>query len=158
MKCLLIAATAVLGFVGIVCAQAPTGTSEPFEGTWMLNVAKSTFAEVVPPKARTLIIERNGSDFLYRIETTNTDGSSARIAYMVPVQGGKGRVLEGPYDDVVHRRIDAYTREAEYLKGGRTVVAFTGRVSDDRRLLRIIVKNDDRQGRQTETVTLYERR
>ena len=143
----------------VPCAASQSGVhvSEPFQGRWLMNVAKSTFFEPSPPSARVLIIERSGADFVYSIETTNADRSTIRLRYTVPVQGGKGRFLEGPYDGVVHRRLDAGTREAEYLQTGKLAVAFTGRVSDDGRSLRIIVRRRDAQGRESEAVTVYEK-
>jgi hypothetical protein len=143
---------------GSASAQSAIGEAEPFEGTWIMNAAKSTLSEPAAPKARTLIIDKRGSDFLYSIETTNADGSIARIRYTVPVRGGDGSFLEGPYDGVVHRRIDAYTREAEYRRAGKVLVTFAGRVSEDGRVLRIIAKNRDNQGHETESVTVYEKR
>lgn len=138
--------------------QPSNSKPEPFEGRWIMNVARSTFFEPSPPLGRVLLIERIGADFVYSIETTNADGSTSRLKYTVPVRGGEGRFLEGPYDGVVHRRIDARTRGAQYLQSGKVAVTFTGRVSEDGGSLRIIVRRSNPKERAREAVSVYERR
>jgi hypothetical protein len=129
-------------------------SAEPLEGSWVLDPTETTFTEGTRPQPQILTIERRGSEFIY----TGATGSQILIRYTVPVAGGTGKFITGPYDGVFHKRIDAYRREATYYKGGKAMMSFQGEVDKDGRHLRIKVKGLDARGRPISRLSVYTKR
>ena len=118
MKRLLLFVTVVaLSLVtsGVLLAQA-----NPFVGTWKLNPAKSKFGAGAPPKEETITIQTVGDQDQVMVNSTAADGS-ASWGYEVPVKGGTGKILAGPWDAVSSKWIDDHTRETIYMKGGKEI-------------------------------------
>ena len=133
-------------------------SAEPLEGTWELDRAQTTFTAGAPLQGQTLTIQRQGNEFLYTVTGPSAAGSPVLIKYRVPIAGGEGRFITGPYDRVFHKRIDANTREATYLRSGKEVMSFRGIAAKDGKHLRITVKGTDLQGNRVAGLSVYTKR
>src|ERR1700674_4244637 len=97
MKRLLVFAAGV-----VMAAMAPSpllAQSNPFVGTWKLNLAKSKFTS--PPKEEMFTVQMVGDQDQVTVTGTAAVGSPISMKYEVPDKGGTGKVLTGgPYDAV----------------------------------------------------------
>ena len=86
--------------------------ADPFEGTWKLNSTKSTFKQGAPPKEETIVISRQGDDYLVAITGTDPSGAPISVKYSAPKDGGAAKIIEGPYDAIFTERIYPNTRNS----------------------------------------------
>jgi hypothetical protein len=131
--------------------------SNPFVGTWKLNLAKSKDTGAFP-KEETLTVQLVGDQRQVTINGTATNGSPISFKYEVPDKGGTGKVLAGgPYDAVSGKRIDDNTREVTYMKGGREVLQLRTAVSKNGNTMRLTVQGTDAQGRPFSGEAVFEK-
>lgn len=144
--------------VTTVMASGPLlAQSNPFVGTWKLNLAKSKDTGSFP-KEETLTIHIVGDQRQVSVIGTATNGSPILFKYEVPDKGGAGKVLAGgPYDGVTGKRIDDNTRELSYIKSGREVVRLRAAVSNDGKTMRFEVEGTDAQNKPVSGVAVFEK-
>jgi len=98
-------------------------TTNPFLGTWVLNVAKSTFDPSPPLKSNTLTITDAGNGAVHEvIDYVERDGSATHMELTtaldgkeVPVTGG------GEADAVIATQPDPRTVKYVFTKAGKWV-------------------------------------
>jgi hypothetical protein len=152
MKRLLVfAAVVVVVASGLLLAQ-----SNPFVGTWKLNLAKSKFISGTPPKEGMFTVQRVGDEDQITVNGTAPDGSSFSLKYEVPGKGGAGKILAGPFDAVSGKVIDDSTRELSFMKGGKEMTHIRI-VSKDAKTARETVKGTDPQGKPVSEVLVWEK-
>ena len=154
-RALLFVTVAVLAVVasGLLLAQ-----SNPFIGTWKLNLAKSKDTSGVIPKEETFTVRIVGDQRQVTINGTAADGSPISFKYEVRDEGGTGKVLAGgPYDGVSGTWIDDNTREVSYMKGGKEVLQLRTAVSKDGNTMRLTVEGTDAQGKPFSGVAVFEK-
>src|SRR5271155_5683581 len=84
-----LALTAVAAFT-LSRVASSADTPNPFVGTWLLNVAKSTFDPPPPLKSNTsTTTEVSGGGFHTVIDVVEGDGSTNHMEYTIPPGGGK---------------------------------------------------------------------
>jgi hypothetical protein len=138
---------------GLLLAQ-----SNPFVGTWKLNLQKSKDTSGVIPKEETFTVQMAGDQRQVTIKGTGTDGSPISFKYEVPDKGGAGKVLAGgPYDGVSGKRIDENTREISYLRGGKEMLHLRTEVSKDGKTDRMTLEGKDAQGKPFSGVAVFDR-
>jgi hypothetical protein len=152
---LIMALAAAVGMAvasGILLAQ-----SNPFVGTWKLNLAKSKDPGAFP-KEETLAVRVVGGQRQVTIKGTATNGSPISFKYEVPDEGGLGKVLAGgPYDAVAGKRIDANTREVSYMMRGKGVLQLRSAVSKDGNTMSLTVEGTDDQGRTFSGLAVFDK-
>jgi hypothetical protein len=137
---------------GILLAQ-----SNPFVGTWKLNLAKSKDPGAFP-KEETLTVQVVGGQRQVTIKGTAMNGSPISFKYEVPDNGGLGKVLAGgPYDAVAGKRIDANTREVSYMMRGKGVLQLRSAVSKDSNTMSLTVEGTDDQGRTFSGLAVFDK-
>jgi hypothetical protein len=154
MKRLSVFATVVVMVVvasGVLLAQ-----SNPFVGTWKLNLAKSKFISGTPPKEGMFTVQRVGDEDQITVNGTAADGSSFSLKYDLPDKGGAGKILAGPFDAVSGKVIDDSTREVSFMKGGKEMT-YIRLVSKDGKTASETVKGTDPQGKPVSEVLLWEK-
>ena len=115
----------LLGFAAALVA------ADPFVGTWKLNPAKSKYKTGTPPKEQTVTYSVEGSDLHAMVKGTSSDGQPISVHTSVPLKGGTGKVIEGPYDGVSAKRISDTRLETSLSKGGKAVFTVRSTVSSD---------------------------
>lgn len=98
--------------IGTQLGAQNQAASDPWAGTWHLNIAQSTF-HAQPPKQETVTIAPTGSDtlaFKYTVTGTGANGSPINVAYA-------GRLDGAPYPHLVNGKENgraAYTRVSSH--------------------------------------------
>ena len=157
-----------------VAAQA----ADPIIGTWVLNVAKSTFSPGPAPKSesRTYVMEGQETRATFKgvseprryvtvrqeikatSERVDGDGTSTTEEWTV-VYDGKDRPVTGnPDADMLSlKRIDSFTTEFTQKKGGRVVIIGTGAISKEGRVMTITTQGINAKGQTIKDVSVFEK-
>ena len=120
-----------------VCLVATSSLSsfaqtDPFIGTWKLNLAKSKFSPGPPSKSITLTYEAAGQDVKVTVKITDAEGKPIDTQSTANSDGKDYPVTGNPdWDTVARKRIDAYTMEITRKKAGKVVSTATSVVSKD---------------------------
>jgi hypothetical protein len=134
MKRLLVFATVVV--MAVVASGLLLAQSNPLVGTWKLNPAESKYTTGAPPKEETATMQMVGDQDQVTVNGTAADGSAISLKYEVPDEGGAGKFLAGPYDAVSGKRINDYTSEVSFMKGGKEMLHIHTVVSKDAKTMR----------------------
>ena len=114
-----LAVTVLLG------ASVVAQKTDPMNGTWKLNVAKSTFSPGPAPKESTVTIESEGSGRKVSVTGVAGDGSPVKWGYTGNFDRKENKVTgTNPDADVVmlRRLTDRTTRTTYKLAGKQTLV------------------------------------
>ena len=134
------------------------GQTNPFVGTWKLNVAKSEDTSGAFPKEERLTVQIVGEERQVTVEGTAANGSLISFKYEVPDKGGLGKVLAGgPYDGISGNWIDDNTREFSYMKGSKEMLRLRAAVSEDGRTMRLTVGGVDEKVKTVSGVAVFEK-
>jgi hypothetical protein len=105
--------------------------AEPFAGTWKLNLEKSKYKTGTPPKEQTATIAEAGSDLEVTISVIAADGTTTMAHYIVPAQGGEGKIIQSPYESVSGKRMGPNQLDITLSKGGKVALTAHNRISAD---------------------------
>jgi hypothetical protein len=110
--------------------------SDPFVGTWQLNLAKSKFPGP-PPKSQTDNIQAEGQGLKVTATGVSADGNPISIAFALvfdwmPHPSGNRAPF---YDTITDARVDAHTLISIRTKAGKFVATQTVVVSPDGKTL-----------------------
>jgi hypothetical protein len=147
--------------VGVVGAL-PTPTvakPDPFVGTWILNVAKSTFSPGPAPKNQSAVYAAVAGG--YRVTATGIDGAGKPIKTDYTAKfDGKDYPVTGnaDYDAVTLKRADAHTIEFIRKKAGKVVQTGTIVVSTDGKTRTVTVDGTNTDGIKVHNVSVYDRK
>ena len=134
--------------------------TDPFLGTWKLNVKKSKFAPGPPRKGETRIVVTGPSGMRVSVDRVNGDGSSQQFEYTTNLDG-KGYPItgQGPYDaDAISANLTAPNAiQSTLTKNGKTVATATTIVSNGGKVLTITTKGTDAQGKHFTNVGVYDK-
>jgi hypothetical protein len=142
----------ILMGAGILLAQ-----SDPVIGTWKLNLAKSKFTAGAPPKEQTVTLVQAGDQYQVTISGTAPDGTPFSGKYSIPMKGGAGKVLAGPYDAVSSKRMNDNTLDVSDMKGGKEVMHIHVVVSKDGKTQTGTAKGVDLLGKPVAAVGVYDK-
>lgn len=156
----------------------PAQRADPVLGTWVLNVAKSTFSPGPAPKSETRTYVMAGQDTkvtfkgvseprTYRLvrqeikvtsEGMDADGKPTAVEWTVAYDGKDHPMTGDPDADTLSlRRIDAFTTELTQKKAGRIVVTGTRAISKDGTVMTITTKGVNAKGQTIDNVLVYEK-
>ena len=151
----------VFAAVGVMAAMAPSpllAQSNPFVGTWKLNLAKSKFTSGTPPKEETFTVQMVGDQDQVTVTGTAAVGSPISMKYEVLDKGGTGKILAGgPYDAVSGKRIDENTYETSLMKGGKEILHHHLVVAKDGKTMTDIATGTNAQGNPVSGVEIFEK-
>lgn len=128
-------------------------SSDPFVGTWILNVAKSNVNPI--PKSQTLKIEAQNDGFIWAFDTVEADGQTTSGAWSGKYDGNDYPLTGNQnFDKVATRKINNNTLDS-VLKNGEEVVG-TGQevISEDGNTLTLTSELNDQQG---QSVSVFDR-
>ena len=129
-------------------------------GTWVLNVAKSTYTQGPPPKSSTLRIEPAGRGVKVTVDQVLQDGSKLHWEYTSYYDGKDSRVIgNNPNaDTVVRTRLNAATIQTLNKKGGKVTTTNTAMISADGKTRSIATTGTDYLGQKVYNIGVYEKR
>ena len=113
------------------------GASDPFNGSWKLNLTKSKLRPPFPV-SQILQIEINGQNFKAAIERTDAGGKPSRLIVNATFGGNAFGILDSPEVDFVKIwRPDERTILAKWVKSSTTVRIDKFEVSRNTRTLKV---------------------
>jgi hypothetical protein len=126
-----IIATTLLGLV-IAAPQAAFAQSNPWIGTWSINLAKSTFSPGPPPRSQTLTFESEAQGHRVTVETINAQGNPAK-AVLIRHDDGKSYPVTGnaAFDAEAFRTVNDSTAWVIRTKAGKIVMTIVAEMSAD---------------------------
>lgn len=111
---------------GLLVWLSPTlrAESNPFLGTWKLNLAKSTYDPGPPPKSDDRTLEAwEGDGVKATYVQVDAAGHSSTLSYAAHYDGEDYRYTgSASRDTIALRRIDANTVESVLRKGGQAML------------------------------------
>ena len=149
--------TVVVGLVMVFAAgPASAQSSDPMNGTWKLNPAKSTFSPGPAPQSITVTIEATEATDKVTVDLTPATGAAQHWSVSGPLGKELPVVGNNPNADTyVFKRVNATTMEAQYIKGGKPTLKQTAVVSADGKTLTVTASGTDVQGRTVNNVAVY---
>jgi len=138
-----------------VTGQAP----DPQLGTWVLNLAKSTFKPGPPPRSQTRTFESTDRGVKYTLDGIDANGKPTHVEYIANFDGKDYPLTGAPDSDTIAlKRIDAYTLDVTLKKNGKVV--FTGKrmISKDGKTATVTNKGINAEGQPIDNVLVFDKR
>lgn len=147
---------------GVVLSAAVAGLSgqgrDPRTGTWILNVAKSTYKPGPAPRRQTVRIEPSGQGERVRSDTFNTNGTRVATDYTAAYDGTDYPLKGSPVADAVSlKRIDANTTERFDKKDGHVRLVYRRVVSPDGKTMTVTINGVNAAGQTVSNVVVFEK-
>ena len=144
----------------LVLAVMAAAQTDPFVGTWTLNVAKSKYSPGPGPKATTSVYEAAGKGYKVSVKTEPANGPAQSWSYTTNLDGKESPITgNNPNADAVTvKRIDAHTLEVVSKKGGQVVATQKNVVSKDGKIRTVTTTGTDAQGQKINNVAVYDKK
>jgi hypothetical protein len=121
-------ALAIILYVGATTLAA---AQDPFDGTWRLNTAKSTYDPGPAPDKATVTIKSDGTTWTVT-SAASSEGKPLETSYTVKLDGTPAPLKGSPVADMVSvKRIDSRNVELKSMNGGKPVSESRATVSAD---------------------------
>jgi hypothetical protein len=141
---------------GVVLAQ-----TNPIVGTWNMNADKSKSSPAPAPKSLTLTMEAAGDGVKSTSQATGADGTSTSWSYTANLDGKDNPITgtgsPGGADTIALKRISANKTEATLKKAGKVVRTAWLVVSKDGKVLKIVAKGKDPDGKTAKTALVFDK-
>src|SRR5262249_48624298 len=115
--------------IALMFASVVSAATDPFVGTWALNLERSKYPPGTLPKRMIIRMESADNGIRYRSETIDAAGRTSTAEYVAGYDG-KEAIVKGHVGlllPVSLKRVDANTVESSYMRGFQ-VVATSRRV------------------------------
>jgi hypothetical protein len=133
--------------------------SNPFVGTWKLDVAKSKSEPAPPPKSQTRTIVAEGEGAKYMFDGIRADGTSFSYSFTVNYDGKDypitGTGAPGGADTIAIKLVGTHKGEATLKKGGKEVGKSEAEVSKDGMTTTVKSKGTTPDGKPYSTNSVY---
>jgi hypothetical protein len=155
-------ATLALLCSAIVLATALPKTgfsqSDPWLGTWHLNLAKSKFSPGPPPRSLTHTLQGEGETRKFIGVSVNAAGNPGRAEFMHIYDGmPHPSIGAANFDATAYTRVDANTIILSRLKAGKLVLVETVVVSPDGKTWTATRTGIDANGRSIHDIAVYDK-
>jgi hypothetical protein len=149
---------ALLGLaVAAALPQIGFAQSDPFVGTWQLNLAKSKFSPGPPPKSNTVNVQAEGQGLKNTITGIGADGNPTSAVATTVFDGMPHPSGNPNFDATAVTPVDAYTTIYSRTKAGRFVGIQTVIVSPDGKTLTATNIGASPGGPQVNNITVYDK-
>jgi hypothetical protein len=141
---------------GLVLAAPAAAQDDPFNGTWKLDVARSTMQPATSSKSELIHYKIVGNEEQFLSEAVTSKGEAESIKYNARDDGKPypflitidGKATTAPGAMTMVKKIDARTRERYNVRDGKPVLASRRVISPDGKTMTITIFRVDAQGRQ----------
>lgn len=145
--------------VGVAVAQQARTPSDPFLGTWVLNVAKSRYNPGPAPREQTVVYEAAGDAVKVTARTTDSAGNIVTTVYTAGTDGSDYKVTGNPdWDEIAIKRLSANSTEFSRKRSKKVVQTGTNVVSADGKTRTLTANGTDSLGRRVNNVSVYDRK
>ncbi len=141
----------------LVAGSLALAQSNPFVGTWKLNVAASKFDPGPAPQSQMRTWDASGS---VNITGVNAAGKSIGYSYMIKGDGkdyATGGAIPNGSDTIMSKKVNANSFLATFMKAGKQVESTTFTVSPDGKTLIIDAKGVLPSGQNMHNETHWEK-
>jgi hypothetical protein len=129
---------------------------DPFNGTWTLNVAKSTMQPATSSRSEVIHYRIVGNEEQFVSEAVTAKGEAESIKYNARDDGKPypfaitidGRPTTAPDAMTMVKKVDSLTRERYNVRGGKPIIASRRVVSRDRKTMTITIIRVDATGKE----------
>jgi hypothetical protein len=148
----------LLGLTIAAFPQVSFARSDPWIGTWQLNLAKSKYSPGPPPKSQTVYTEAEGQNHKLTVVGINAAGN--------PIKGTRTWIYDGMpraepsllnADASAYTRIDAYTVSISHTKAGKLVGTETVVISSDGKIITVTNTGTNANGQQFSDIRVYDK-
>lgn len=132
--------------------------SDPFIGTWKLNMAQSKFTPGPAPKSGSVTFTTAAPGFRAVVEGVGPKDEKSRWEYTGNYDGKDYPLKGNPDGDMISvRRINANTVETTIKRAGKPAVTNMRTVSADGKTLTVVTKGTNGQGQTVHNVQIFEK-
>lgn len=132
--------------------------SDPWIGSWQLNLAKSTYDPGPPPRSQSAKVEGTGENRKETLAGVDAAGNAFTQVYVFIHDGQPHPVTGVPaWDSVIYTPVDNYTVNWTLTKVGKPVRVGTDTVSPDGTTFSIMSTGVDADGRPFKIIAVFER-
>jgi hypothetical protein len=147
------------------CAKAPEQTakteeaSNPFVGTWNLNVDKSTFN---PPssalKSHVVLIEAQENGLKFTLDQVDAEGKATHVEEAPKFDGNAYPIIGSETEDsVTIKRVDNNSFELVSMKDAKEVSRVQVVISEEGKLSTATIKSKDENGQEITSTLIYDK-
>jgi hypothetical protein len=144
----------------LFAAELANAQSDPFLGTWKLNVNKSKFTPGPPRKSETRIVVTGPNGMDVSVKRVNANGATQEFEYTTNLDGKSHPITgDGPLgaDSIAVQLTAPKTMQVTLTKAGKVVGTATMLVSSDGKALTITSKGTNAGGAQFSDVAVYDK-
>jgi hypothetical protein len=142
----------------LIAMVASLWGADAFEGTWKLNLSKSTYPPGRPrPQEETTEIKDQGSVLAVVVQGIEADGKPFVRRYSYPRKGGPINGTNLPGTSEIRNRIDDLSMDQIISRDGKVVATARFVVSRDRKTLTTRATVKDSQGNPAQLAQVFER-
>ena len=143
----------------LIAAAALAQAKDPVEGTWELNVAKSTFSPGPAPKSETRIYVASGSDLKLTLKGVDGDGKPTSIQASYSLDGREHPIVGSPdADSQSIARVDDLSTKGTLKKGGKVVQKVRREITKDGKTMTITFEGVNARGQTIKNVMVFEKK
>jgi len=152
----------VVAFLAVCLFATSSLTSfaqtDPFIGTWKLNLAKTKYSPGPPPQSGTVTYEAVGQGYKIIVKGTDAEGKPINSQFTGNFDGKEYPVSGNPDQDMTTmKRIDAYKIEFTRKKAGNVVATVTSVVSKDGKTRTVTEKGVNAKGEKFSNIVVYDK-
>ena len=128
-------------------------------GTWVLNVAKSTYSPGPVPKSNTVTIVAIDNGIRLMAKGVDAAGKPTHVEYTAKYDGQDSPVTGIAYADIVAlKRIDANTVESTMKRAGTPVMTVRVTVSPDGKTRTAVFTGKNEKGQDVNNTAVYDKK
>jgi hypothetical protein len=150
---------ALLFLAAVLTTAVPEiGLAQTNLGTWKLNLAKSAFSPGPAPRSQTLTFTGTGLNLIDNLEGIDAEGKPLKGVYLHNYDGKFYPTTGAPgVDSTAYTRVDANIVKFTRMNAGKVVQTGLHVVSSDGKTLTVITTGTDANGREVNSVGVYEK-
>jgi hypothetical protein len=150
---------ALLFLAAVLTAAVPElGLAQTNLGTWKLNLAKSTYSPGPAPRSQTLTFSGTGQNLTDNLEGIDAEGKPLKGVYLHNYDGKFYPTTGAPgVDSTAYTRVDPNIVKFTRMNAGKVVQTGLHVVSSDGKTLTVITTGTDANGRELNSVGVYEK-
>jgi hypothetical protein len=144
----------------LVAVSAPSAQTDPFAGTWKLNVAKSSYNPGPAPKSGIVTISTEGSTVRVVVDGVGPTGEKVHWEYAAASHDGKEYKIVGnnaDADTVALKRLGPRSVEVSNKLKGKPTTVNIRTVSADGKTMTVTTKGLNAAGQTVSNVQMFEK-
>jgi hypothetical protein len=139
--------------------SASAQSRDPVAGTWVLNLAKSTYSPGPAPKSLTRTYVATKKGYTYTAKGVGADGKATLVTYTASYDGKDHKMTGNPDADMISvKKIDATSTEATLKKHGKVMSTSTRTISADGKVLTSTAKGTNAKGQTVNNVLVFDKK